>query len=217
VKRYVPRFANNFCRRIVYCILQAMLDTNYLVFDIETSNTFADVGSHDSTKLDLALVAVYEKKTDQYTSYVMHELPQLWQLMESVDMLVGFNSISFDLPLLNKYYPGDLSTIPHLDILAEVHAALGRRVGLQVLAEATLKAKKGGSGLESIQWWKNGEIEKVRKYCIKDVEITKRLFEYALEKKSLKYSDFGRSRDIALDTSKWLKQNDSAMTFTLGF
>jgi DEAD/DEAH box helicase domain-containing protein len=193
------------------------MDCNYLVFDIETANSFQDVGSHDSTKLDLALVGVYEKKTDQYTSYVESELPELWKLMESVDMLVGFNSISFDLPLLNKYYPGDLATIPHLDILVEVHEALGRRVGLQAIAEGTLKAKKGGSGLESIQWWRNGEVEKVRKYCLKDVEITKRVFEYALEKKSLKYSDFGRAREIALDTSKWLKKNDTAMTFTLGF
>lgn len=195
-----------------------MNDINYIVFDIETSNTFQDIeGSRDASKLDLALVGVYEKKTDQYTSYIQDELPQLWKLLENADMLVGFNSISFDLPLLNKYYPGDLSTIPHLDILVEVHEALGRRVGLQSLAEGTLKAKKGGSGLQSIEWWKNGEVEKVRKYCLKDVELTKKLFEYALEKKVLKYSDFGRARDIALDTTHWLKKNTVASTCTLGF
>lgn len=191
--------------------------TNYIVFDIETSNTFQDVGTHDAEKLDLALIGIYEKATDTYSSYVKEELPTLWPILEKADMLVGFNSISFDLPLLNKYYPGDLATIPHLDLLVEVHEALGRRVGLQSIAEGTLKAKKGGSGLQSIEWWRNGEVEKVRKYCLKDVELTKKLFEYALEKKSLKYSDFGRAREIALDTSKWLKKNDTAMTFTLGF
>jgi DEAD/DEAH box helicase domain-containing protein len=193
------------------------MSCNYIVFDIETSNTFQDVGTHDAEKLDLALIGIYEKATDTYSSYVKEELPALWPILEKADMLVGFNSISFDLPLLNKYYPGDLATIPHLDLLVEVHEALGRRGGLQSIAEGTLKAKKGGSGLQSIEWWRNGEVEKVRKYCLKDVELTKKLFEYALEKKSLKYSDFGRAREIALDTSKWLKKNDTAMTFTLGF
>lgn len=190
---------------------------NYLVFDIETSNTFDDVGSRDASKLDLALVGIYDSRTEKYDSFVQSELPRLWEYMEKTDMIVGFNSDHFDLPLLNKYYAGDLAAIPHLDILVEVHAALGRRVRLQSLAEATLKAKKGGSGLESITWWKNGEVEKVRKYCLKDVEITKKLFEYALEKKSLRYSDFGRAREIALDTSKWLKKNDTAMTYSMGF
>lgn len=193
------------------------MNTSYIVFDIETANTFDDVGSNDASKLDIALVGIYDSRTDSYDSFLQHEFARLWEYMEKTDMLVGFNSVHFDLPLLNKYYPGDLALIPHLDILVEVHAALGRRVRLQSLAEATLKAKKGGSGLESITWWRNGEVEKVRKYCIKDVEITKRLFEYALEHKSLKYSDFGRAREIALDTSHWLKKNETPMTLSLGF
>jgi DEAD/DEAH box helicase domain-containing protein len=193
------------------------MSCNYLVFDIETSNTFDDVGSRDASKLDLALVGIYDSRTETYDSFIQSELPRLWEYMEKTDMIVGFNSDHFDLPLLNKYYSGDLTTIPHLDILKEVYDALGRRVRLQSLAEATLKAKKGGSGLESITWWKNGEVEKVRKYCLKDVEITKKLFEYALANKSLKYSDFGRAREISLDTSNWLKKNDTAMTFSLPF
>ncbi|MFZ2593244.1 MAG: ribonuclease H-like domain-containing protein [Minisyncoccia bacterium] len=188
-----------------------------VVFDIETSNTFQDAGTTDPAKLDLALIGIYDSLTDSYDSFVQSELPRLWGILEHIDMLVGFNSEHFDLPLLNKYYPGDLTSIPHLDLLTEVHKTLGRRVRLQSLAEGTLKAKKGGSGLESITWWKNGEVEKVRKYCLKDVEITKKLFDYAMEHKSLKYSDFGRAREIALDTSAWLKTNNSAMTHTLPF
>ncbi len=188
-----------------------------VVFDIETSNTFQDAGTTDPAKLDLALIGIYDSLTDSYDSFVQSELPRLWGILEHIDMLVGFNSEHFDLPLLNKYYPGDLTSIPHLDLLTEVHKTLGRRVRLQSLAEGTLKAKKGGSGLESITWWKNGEVEKVRKYCLKDVEITKKLFDYAMEHKSLKYSDFGRAREIALDTSAWLKTNNRAMTHTLPF
>ncbi len=193
------------------------MNPRIIVFDIETSNTFQEAGTTDPAKLDLALVGIYDSSTDAYDSFIQSELPRLWSVLEHTDMLVGFNSEHFDLPLLNKYYPGDLALIPHLDLLTEVHKTLGRRVRLQSLAEGTLKAKKGGSGLESITWWKNGEVEKVRKYCLKDVEITKRLFDYALQNKSLKYSDFGRAREIALDTSAWIKTNAQVMTHTLPF
>lgn len=193
------------------------MNPRIVVFDIETSNTFQEAGTTDPAKLDLALVGIYDSSTDTYDSFIQSELPRLWSVLEHTDMLVGFNSEHFDLPLLNKYYPGDLALIPHLDLLTEVHKTLGRRVRLQSLAEGTLKAKKGGSGLESITWWKNGEVEKVRKYCLKDVEITKRLFDYALQNKSLKYSDFGRAREIALDTSAWIKTNAQVMTHTLPF
>jgi DEAD/DEAH box helicase domain-containing protein len=102
-----------------------------------------------------------------------------------------------------------------LDLLTKVQEVLGHRLRLQSLAEGTLKAKKGGSGLESITWWKNGEIEKVRTYCLKDVEITKRIFDYAMLNNSLKYNDFGRTREFKIDTSSWLQKNDSTMTHTL--
>ncbi|MFM2415205.1 MAG: hypothetical protein RI911_898 [Candidatus Parcubacteria bacterium] len=192
-----------------------MQNIRRIVFDIETSNTFQEVGSSDPAKLDLALVGIYDSLTDTYDSFLQNELPRLWEVLEKADLIIGFNSEHFDLPLLNKYYPGDLSKISHLDLLTKVHEVLGHRVRLQSLAEGTLKAKKGGSGLESIVWWKNGEIEKVRKYCLKDVEITKQIFDYAMANNSLKYNDFGRTREFKIDTTQWLKTEETTMTHTL--
>ena len=57
----------------------------------------------------------------------------------------------------------------------------------------------------------------MREYCIKDVELTKRVFDYALEKGSIKYQELGREREVKLDTSKWLAAGGGAMTYTLGF
>jgi DEAD/DEAH box helicase domain-containing protein len=192
-----------------------MSDIRYVVFDIETSNTFQEVGSSDPAKLDIALVGVYDSGTDSYDSFLQDDFPRLWSLLEQIDMIIGFNSEHFDLPLLNKYYPGDLAKIPHLDLLTKVQEVLGHRLRLQSLAEGTLKAKKGGSGLESITWWKNGEVEKVRKYCLKDVELTKKIFDYARTNGALKYNDFGRTREFKIDTSSWLKKNEETMTHTL--
>lgn len=188
-----------------------------VVFDIETSTWFGETGSSNPTDLSIAIVAAYDSTTDSYDSYLESELPRLWKLLERSDILVGFNSDHFDIPILNKYYPGDLSHMKSVDIMKEVHGVLGRRLKLDTLAEATLGEKKIGNGLQSLEWWKKGEVEKVREYCIKDVEITKRLFDYAVEKGSLFYKDLGVKREIRLDTSCWLSGGSAPLTQTLGF
>lgn len=187
-----------------------------VTFDIETANWMNETGSSDPAALTIALVGMHDSETDTYTSYLESELPQMWPILERTDVLVGYNSDHFDIPLLNKYYPGDLTRIKSLDIMKEVHGVLGRRLKLDAISEATLGVGKSGSGSQSLQWWRAGEIEKVRSYCLKDVEITKRIFDYALERGSLKYKELGKSREIQLDTSKWLSPSGTAMTFTLG-
>ncbi len=188
-----------------------------IVFDIETQNTFEQAGSNDPADLSISLVGVYDYETDTYSSYLEPELKKLWPLLEKADMLIGFNSDHFDIPLLNKYYPGDLTKIKSLDLLKEIRNSLGRRIGLGYIAQATLKKGKSGHGLEAITWWKNGEIEKIRKYCLEDVKITKELYEYALKNSLVKYPDGNAIRDIKLDTSAWEKKSEQAMTFTLPF
>ena len=150
-----------------------------VVFDIETKNFFNDVGSNDPAKLDIALVAIYDSETDSYSSYLESELGKLWPILERADMLIGFTSEHFDMPLLNKYYPGDLTKIKHLDILKEIKSIYGRRMKLDQLAEGTLGKHKSGHGSEVMDWWKSGDIEKIRNYCIDDVRLTKELYDYA--------------------------------------
>ncbi len=183
----------------------------YLVFDIESiaKSGFNVRGRVDVAEQELTLVAVYDSGTDAYTSYTKEELPQLWPLIERTDLLIGFNSDNFDIPLLNRYYPGDLAHIRSLDLLAEVYAVLGRRIRLQSLAEATLGKGKKGDGLKAQEWWAEGKVEKVREYCIEDVRITKELFDYARKNGVLKYKDLREKRDVKLDTSHWLAESEN--------
>ncbi len=188
-----------------------------VTFDIETANWMSDIGSSDPADLKIAIVCIHDSETDTYSSYLEPELAQMWPILERTDVLVGYNSNHFDIPLLNKYYPGDLTRIQSLDIMQEVYGALGRRLKLDSLAEGTLGEKKSASGAQSLQWWRAGEVEKVRAYCLKDVEITKKLFDYALKHGSLKYQELGKVRECRLDTRSWLAKSGGAMTFTLGF
>jgi DEAD/DEAH box helicase domain-containing protein len=187
-----------------------------VTFDIETANWMSDTGTGDPADLTIALVGVHDSETDAYTSYLEPELYKLWPILERTDILVGYNSDHFDIPLLNKYYPGDLAKIKSLDLMKEVHAVVGRRLKLDSLAEGTLGENKSASGAQSLQWWRAGEVEKVRAYCLKDVEITKKLFDTALAKGVLKYKELGKDREVKLNTKNWLTPAGSSMTFTLG-
>ena len=185
---------------------------------IETANVLPSFQRGDMTQLKLALVGVQDSETGEFTSYVKEELPQLWPIIERADMLIGYNSDSFDIPLLNRYYPGDLTKIRSLDLMVEVQKVLGRRLKLQSLAQATLGRGKGGDGLQSVEWWQQGLVEKVRKYCIEDVRITRELFDHAVEHGSLKYMDFKTKREVKLDTGPWNQPEEpTALTHTLPF
>lgn len=188
-----------------------------ITFDIETSNVLPSFARGDVTRLDLAVVAIHDSESGEFSSYSQEELPKLWPILEKADTLIGFNSDSFDIPLLNKYYPGDLSQIRSIDLMVEVQKVLGRRLRLQSLAEATLKVGKSGNGLDSVRWWNEGLHDKVREYCIQDVKITRDLYDFALTKGGLRYKDLKDIRDVKLDTSKWQAAPEpSAFTHTLG-
>jgi DEAD/DEAH box helicase domain-containing protein len=186
-----------------------------IIFDIETSNTFTEAGSSDAADLDLSVICIYDTETQKYSSFYQEELKDLWPILEKADILIGYNSDHFDIPLLNKYYSGDLTKIKSLDILKEIKNSLGRRLKLDTIAEATLGTNKSGHGLEAVVWWKQGKKEEVKKYCLDDVKITKEIYDYALKNGCLKFKDGGIIKDIKLDTSKWEKKSDSAITHTL--
>ncbi len=189
-----------------------------VVFDIETSNTFRDVGKSDPAALDLSVVCIYDYKEDSYQCFFQDELNQLWKILESTDMLIGYNSDHFDIPLLNKYFPGDLTQIKSLDIMKEIQNSLGRRIKLDTIAEATLGEGKSAHGLQAIKWWQEGKYQEVAEYCKQDVKVTKEIFDYAEQHGKLLYKDLGQTKEMEIDTSSWNKLDEKAtLTHTLPF
>lgn len=174
----------------------------YLVFDIETRGSFSR-GRLNPEELELTVLGAYDSATDTYASYVKEELHEFWPSIERADLLIGFNSDTFDIPILNRYYPGDLTKLPSLDLLTEVQKALGKRIRLDALAQGTLGRGKSGDGLKAGVWWEEGKHDLVRSYCIEDVRITKEIYEHALAHGSLAYKDLREKREFVLDTSAW--------------
>ncbi len=188
-----------------------------ITFDIESISDSVVRGHIDIREQELVIVAIHDSLTNEYSSYSKEELPKLWPIIERADVLIGFNSDVFDIPLLNRYYPGDLSHVRSLDLLSEIQKVLGRRIRLQSLAEATLNRSKKGDGLKAGEWWREGKTEKVREYCVEDVRLTREIYDYALKHGVVKYKDLRDIRDIKLDTSSWTRGVDAipAMTYAL--
>jgi uncharacterized protein YprB with RNaseH-like and TPR domain len=105
-----------------------------IIFDIET---IGDIRNFLTMKV--TCVSIYEFEHDRYRSFDEHELAQLWPILEQAERLIGYNSLHFDLPILQNNYPGDLSRIAHLDILKAIKESTGSRFKLNDIAKATLQ------------------------------------------------------------------------------
>lgn len=158
-----------------------------LVIDIETKNSFADVGGQSNIdKLEVSFVGVYSYDQDKYLSFFENELDKLASLIQTAGLIIGFSINRFDLPVLAKHCKFNIMAIPRLDLLDEIELALGHRISLDILAKTNLGiGKTHSSGLEAIRLYKEGKMDELASYCINDVKITKELYDLAKKQKHL--------------------------------
>jgi DEAD/DEAH box helicase domain-containing protein len=72
-------------------------------------------------------------------------------------------------------------------MLQDIYRALGFRLSLDTLAKATLGVSKSADGVKSVEWYRNGELEKVAEYCKADVDITRRVYEFGRDNGFVNY------------------------------
>ncbi|NQT34628.1 DUF1998 domain-containing protein [bacterium] len=163
-----------------------------VVFDLETQRSAEEVGGWNNIKaMGLAWGVVYRFPQDEWLDFSEKDVEALIETLKDADLVIGFNQIRFDYEVLRGYSGFDFRLLPSYDMLVEVQKSLGHRLKLDSLASATLGMGKSADGLQSLQWWKDGEIEKVAKYCRKDVEVTRDLFYHILEKEYLLFEKKG--------------------------
>jgi len=194
-----------------------VMNPREVVLDIETSNTFQDVGGYHPEKLDVSVVVAYFYESDTYEHFLREDLHDLFKKLECCDRIIGYNSIGFDIPVLNRYYAGDLMQIPQLDMLAKIHQSLGYRIKLDDVAGATIGTNKSAHGLLAVQWWKEGKVREVIDYCRQDVKVTKEVYEFGKEKGYVLFDDrLGERRMVEVDFSI-PEREKAALNLTLGF
>lgn len=172
---------------------------NKIVFDLETQKSFDEVGGRNRNHLLKISVAVaYSYPDNKFLVYDEKNVHRLGELLEDADLVIGYNIISFDYEVLRPYLRFDPGQLPTLDMLVEIEKVLGHRVGLDSIAQATLGTNKIASGMDAIKFWKTGQLDKLKEYCVADVKITRDIYEYARQNRKLFYKDFFTRKEFSI-------------------
>ena len=155
---------------------------NLVFFDLETQNLFEDIGGREPGRLRLACGATWSTVRNDFAVYWERQALELVAELKSADRIIGFNLKGFDYQVLKPYVPNEhLNYLPTLDLMESLAHRLGFRISLDALAQATLGSEKTADGVQSVAWFRAGELDKVAAYCKMDVEITRRIFEFGRE------------------------------------
>ena len=156
-----------------------MSGVNWLYFDIETERASHEVGGWQNIQdLGVACAVTHSSQTNAFRAYRKAEIDALLDELKNADCIVGFNSIGFDIRVLQPFSNFNLKDIAHLDLMLDIKSAAGFRVGLNNCCGATFGEKKSSNGLEALDWWRAGREQEVIDYCQQDVALTRRLHEW---------------------------------------
>lgn len=162
-----------------------------VVFDVETQKTFDEVGGYFPQKLGISFVGVCIRDgfsgPGEFKGFFEKDLPNLWPILETADVVVGFNSIQFDLETLRPYYSGNPDVWNHLDLLQRFKEATGHRISLDSIAQETCGVAKSGNGLDAIRYFRNQQWRELAKYCLQDVSVTRDVYDYGRTHQKVKY------------------------------
>ena len=190
--------------------------SDILALDLETSNYSHEIGGWNKTAMfEPTVVATWDGS--QGTVYcnkaldadalpdgtIVKELhpkvlgDDLIAHIEKGGRIVGHNIVNFDLPVLRDgldcWSAGDL--LGKMDSLIDT-AILCRKAGiphydLNTLSRHTLADSKSGSSHDAPLMWKQGRYNEVASYCLKDTQLSHRLWTHGCEHGIIK----SRSKD----------------------
>ncbi|KXK11800.1 MAG: hypothetical protein UZ22_OP11002000246 [Microgenomates bacterium OLB23] len=187
-----------------------------VIFDIETKKTFREAPNHRD--LGISVVGAYDYNTNTYHTFLEKELGELFVLLENASVVIGYNSDGFDLPVLQSYYPGDVTQFKSFDILADIKRILGRRISLDEVVKATLGEGKSGNGLQAITYYRKGMWEELKKYCLDDVRLTKELFDFGVRERKIFYNTPAGQRFMTVSWDSHMNNTSSNdISLTLPF
>ncbi len=172
-----------------------------IFLDIETQNDWTGGEVFKLSDQKISYVGVIDEQGNEY-DFWEDDLPKLEPMLRDTDLIVGYNLVGFDMPIIGNYLGADIVNLPNLDLMVAAYKKLGFRPKLDSLTTATLGASKIGSGADAVRYYASGELDKLKEYCLEDVRLTKRLYEYGRDNGRIKYFDrSGFIKEIDIDWS----------------
>lgn len=174
---------------------------NIVYFDLESQKLFEDVGGRDASKLLLACGVTWSTERNDFAVYWEKDAAALVAELKAADRVIGFNIINFDYEVLKPYAPAmNLRSLRSTDMLQDIFRVLNFRLSLDSIAKATLGTTKTADGIQSVEWYRNGDLDKVAEYCKADVDITRRVYEFGRDNGFVYYySRLGSKLKVAVN------------------
>jgi len=177
-----------------------------IILDVETKKIFDEVGGYFPDRLGISFVGVCVREgtsgSGEMMGFFEQDLPKLFPILEKADVLIGFNIDEFDMQTFVPYYTGDVLSFPTLDLLTRIKKSAGHRIGLDAVAKETLGIGKTGNGLDAIKYFRSGDLEALKKYCLQDVAVTRDVY------------DFGMAKGLVKFRNKWNRLIECPVDFT---
>ncbi|MCC6741214.1 MAG: ribonuclease H-like domain-containing protein [Planctomycetia bacterium] len=171
-----------------------------LVFDLETQNSFDDVGGRNKmAELRMSVGVTLALETQEFAVYREGDVNALIEDLRAASRVIGFNHRNFDYAVLSRYTKLDWSTVKSFDILEDLTRILGHRVKLDSVAAATLGTKKSGHGLQAIEWFRKGDWDTLIRYCKDDVKITADVWRHGVDKKFVMIETWGGPKKVPVE------------------
>ncbi len=163
-----------------------------VVFDLETQRSFEEVGGRTQVrKLGVSVAVAYRYDRDEFVAFTEERVGDLVDLLSTAELVVGYNIRGFDYEVLSAYTERNLFSLPTLDLMYEIEARLGFAPKLQSVAAATLGTGKSADGLQALEWWRRGEVDRIVEYCRDDVRVTRDLYNYGKRNRCVMVAGFG--------------------------
>jgi len=145
-------------------------------------------GWKDFFGMGISVICCYDYDTELYRVFLKDNFNEFSDLVDSTDLVIGFNSINFD----NKLCEAQGINIPEeisWDLMRELMKSAGTKshsgFSLNACAKVNLHMDKTNKGANAPVLWQRGKFGTVIDYCLSDVYITKRLVDIVIENESL--------------------------------
>jgi DEAD/DEAH box helicase domain-containing protein len=162
---------------------------------------------------EMTYTGVINYETGEEIDVWENEYDKIKKILFETDLIIGYNSISFDVPVLAKHIGQEANDLPMLDLMVAAFKTIGFRPKLNNLANATLGRGKLGTGSDAGIYYAEGRLDDLKKYCMEDVRLTRDLYDYGLKNGKIKYFDRnGFLRETSIDWSLGYKNYAGTMS-----
>lgn len=187
-----------------------------VVFDLEIKNEIGKngIGWKSYREMGISVGCAFDYRTMDYCVFMDDNIQELRSLLSGADLIVGFNILGFDLPLIaSSTKPVEKN--PNLeiyDLLYKSRESTGWEEGMKFpsglrldnhLEETFGKGEmKTADGAEAPLMWQRKELGRLISYCLADVKRERQLFEHVVQGLPVKTKAHGEK---ILEIPKYLK------------